>query len=92
MCLERSNAPDVNYWGESFGPSSMCFLSTIVDERFQKFYVNQGSTCHVHTCVNGELQLVIGGQWFRCPMEGGRITPAGFRGYLECPPARDFCP
>jgi hypothetical protein len=33
LCTDPLNQPPVNYWGESYGPGSRCFESTITDSR-----------------------------------------------------------
>lgn len=92
LCTEPLNQPPVNYWGESYGPGSRCFESTITDSSFNSYLVNGGSTCHNFRCRSGTLQVSIKGAWVSCPTAGGSISVSGFRGAFTCPPANEMCP
>jgi len=88
-CQNPANQPDTNYWGESYSSTSLCFQSTIVDERFTRYLVNQGSSCHKYKC-SPTLQVLVGENWVSCASPG-RIQVPGFRGYFVCPSKTDVC-
>eukprot|EP01098_Paradermamoeba_levis_P011765 TRINITY_DN5070_c0_g1_i2.p1 TRINITY_DN5070_c0_g1~~TRINITY_DN5070_c0_g1_i2.p1 ORF type:complete len:518 (+),score=130.20 TRINITY_DN5070_c0_g1_i2:78-1631(+) len=89
LCAEPGNQPDVNYWGETYGSSSRCFESTVVDQKFQRYFINQGATCNQYSCSGG-LKVKVGTTWLDCSVPGVKTVP-GFNGNFTCPPANVVC-
>jgi len=90
ICTEASNAPDTNYWGETYGPSSRCFQGTLVDASFNRFFQNQGAACYTYSCAGGRFLVKIGKKQVDCT-KPGTITVDGFNGNFVCPPTTGYC-
>jgi hypothetical protein len=91
LCIYAENQPQINYWGETYGPSARCFQSTIVDSSFTRYLVNRGSTCHTFSCSGNTLTVKVGNQQVACPFNGGVISIRGFDGTFTCPKYSEMC-
>ena len=98
-CDVASNVPERNFRAESYGPSSLCFESTLLQP------IVEGGTmwsvdsprhqgCHVMRCGAGgaveiEVQQANGTtRWLACPSPGAYVAPPpawGIDGFVRCP-------
>eukprot|EP00937_MAST-01D_sp_MAST-1D-sp2_P006153 g6153.t1 len=97
-CRNGANKPGRNYYGQTFGPASRCFKSSLhqrVAVSGNTFAYVEGATlgtaCHEMRCnADGSLSLrlaVDGGQsqWLRCTSGRTVSGVTGFDGELHCP-------
>jgi hypothetical protein len=82
--------------GEKMGPSSNCFMSSLVpqnDNNLNSFRGKYNSICYETTCdyLNSKFSVLIGNASVVCPSAGGAIKFPGFDGFLLCPDFNLIC-
>jgi pentapeptide MXKDX repeat protein len=88
------------FGGQSHCPSCRCLVSSLMD--VTKLNINPSfpryGLCYRTNCFRSDyLQVAIRSQftnridWYRCPVEGGKLHIPGYTGALHCPPATSFC-
>jgi hypothetical protein len=80
-------------YGETFSNSSFCFMSSLLPTDSTQNSLNQ-AICYKVDCdkTNKQLIVFIGNTTkIICPKEGGKITPSGFKGSIDCPTYTDIC-
>jgi len=90
-CYKPANQPEANYWGETYGPSSKCMPSTLEDQSFSRYYINQGSACYAIDCGSSAYAVGVNGVQKTCTNPGQVLTWQGFRGNITCVSWSEVC-
>jgi hypothetical protein len=88
------------YGGQSHCPNCRCFISSLMD--VSKFALNptfpRYGLCYRANCYKADyLQIAIRSQfnnridWYKCPVNGGKLYIPGYTGAFHCPKATKFC-
>jgi len=89
---KRSYATDTNAdtYGEVFDTDSVCAMSTLL-----KSAISEGSRygrCYTTYCAtDNKIRFKFGEEEYLCKYDGQQLTIPGYKGYVECPPAKVAC-
>ena len=88
LCEHEANEPAQNVRGETYGASSQCFESSMIQTGWS---ASAGQVCHKTRCSNGRLEIEViqanaQSIWLTCTANGATVSaPAGFTGSITCP-------
>ncbi|PRP78713.1 leishmanolysin-like peptidase [Planoprotostelium fungivorum] len=74
--------------GVKYGFYSRCYMNSLLQNSLSSADTQPG--CYQSVCIYGKLKVLVGSVYYDCPI-GGKISPDGYGGSINCPTDDTLC-